>query len=130
MEMLTRTVAFAIGKPALAVLLGAVVLWQCAASTGIAKARAVIFVSNVPADLVVDREVFRVEDLRRNPIVCHLRPGQHSARLVQNGRVVYQQEFLVGAGEKVVFEAGDGYKDMRSQIRGERSSTALLWPEP
>ncbi len=130
MGMVSQAVASAFGRPALTVLLGGVILWQCAECTGRAKARAVIFVSNLPADLVVDHAVYHVEDLGRSPIVCELRPGRHSARLIQDGRVIYQEEFTVAAGEETILKAWDGFEDGRSPGRGRASSSVLLWAEP
>jgi hypothetical protein len=122
--MALRTAACAIGKPVRAVLLGGVILWQVAEHSGSSMGRAIVHVSTIPADLVVDRVVYRVEDLGRTPIVCEVRPGRHSARLIRDGRVLYQEEFLVRAGEEVILAAWDGYQDGRSPGRGEEGSLA------
>jgi hypothetical protein len=124
MGMVLRTVACFIGKPAGAVLLGGVVLWQVADRAGSSKGQAIVHVSTLPADLMVDQAVYRVVDWGRTPIVCDLRPGRHSARLIRDGRVVYQEEFLIRAGEEVILMAWDGYDDGRSPGRGEGNALA------
>src|SRR5262249_21487244 len=118
------TAACAIGKPVRAVLLGGVILWQVAEHSVSSKGWAIVHVSTIPADLVVDHVVYRVDDFGRTPIVCEVRPGRHSARLIRDGRVLYQEEFLVRAGEEVILAAWDGYQDGRSLGRGEEGSVA------
>jgi hypothetical protein len=63
-------------------------------------------------------------DWGKTPIVFDLRPGRHSARLVKDGRVVYQEEFLLRGGEEVILMAWDGYDDGRSPGRGEGNTVA------
>jgi hypothetical protein len=124
MGRVLRTVACVIGKPVGAVLLGGVVLWNVADHAVSSKGQAIVHVSTLPADLMVDQAVFRVVDWGRTPIVCDLRPGRHSARLIQDGRVVYQEEFFIRAGEEVILNAWSGYEDGRSPGRGEGNSLA------
>jgi hypothetical protein len=122
--MVLRTVACIIGKPVGAVMLGGVILWHVADRAVGSKGQAIVHVSTLPADLVVDQAVYRVVDWGKTPIVCDLRAGRHSARLIKDGRVVYQEEFLLRGGEEVILNAWDGYDDGRSPGRSERNVVA------
>ncbi len=129
MRMVLRTASWTVGKPFGAVLLGGVILWQCAERADSPKGRAIVHVATLPADLVIDQDVHRVEDLSRSPIVCALRPGRHGARLLREGRVLYEEEFLVRAGEEVILTAWDGYRDGRSPGRGDGESRDRTRPD-
>jgi hypothetical protein len=124
MGMLLRTAACIIGKPVGAVLLGGVILWHVADRAVGSKGQAIVHVSTLPADLVVDQAVVRVVDWGRTPVVFELRPGRHSARLIKDGRVVYQEEFLLRAGEEVILMAWEGHEDGRSPGRGGVNAVA------
>jgi hypothetical protein len=127
--MVLRTASWTVGKPLGAVLLGGVILWQCAEHAGSPKGRAIVHVATLPADLVIDHAVYRVEDLSRSPIVCELRPGRHNARLLRDGQVLYQEEFLARADEEVILTAWDGYRDGRSPGRVEGESLGRRRPD-
>jgi hypothetical protein len=126
MGMVLKTAACILAKPVGAVMLGGVILWHVADRAVGSRAQAIVHVSTLPADLVVDQAVYRVVDRGKTPIVCDLRPGRHSARLIKDGRVVYQEEFLLRGGEEVILNAWDGYDDGRGPGRGEGNPLAQV----
>jgi hypothetical protein len=107
----------AVGKRSAALALGTVVLWQVAEHTGPTRGRAVVHVATLPADLVVDGNVYRVEDLHTTPIICELRPGRHTAQLIRGEQVLYREEFTLDAGDEVILTAWDQFDDGRSPAR-------------
>jgi hypothetical protein len=111
--MLVQTLCLSLIRRVGAFLLGGVVLWQVAEHAGPSKGRAIIHVTNPRADLTVDDAKFSVESLFETPIVCELRPGHHTLRMLRGARVVYQEEFAITAGEDVILTAWDEYRDGR-----------------
>lgn len=103
-----------VGRRVAGLALGVVVLWQVAEHAGPSRGRALVHVSCVPGDVVVDQNVYHVDSLEETPIVCELRPGRHVARMLRDDRVLYQEEFAVSAGEEVILTAWDQYVDGRS----------------
>jgi hypothetical protein len=120
--MMRRTAAYAFGKPVGALLLGGLILWQVAARVGHQNGRVIVHATTTPVDIVVDDQVYRVEDLSDSPVVCELRPGPHTAQMVRDGQVLYREEFSVKAGEDVMLAAYDRYDDGRSPGRGGASA--------
>jgi hypothetical protein len=114
-----QTVACAIGKPVGCLLLGGAILWQVAVYAGPPKGRALVHVSKPLVEVTVDETLYRVEDLDKTPIVCELKPGRHTARMIRDGRVLYEEEFDIAAGEETILAAWDGYTDGRSPGRAE-----------
>jgi hypothetical protein len=114
-EMLIRTVVYALGKPLAALLLGGVILSQVIARLGAADGRAIVHVAMAPVDVNIDGTLYHVGSLFEPPVVCDLRPGRHSLQMFSQGCVVYQQEFLVAAGEDVVLAAWDESAPERRQ---------------
>jgi hypothetical protein len=113
----STAVAYAIGKPIAALLVGGIILWRVALAVGPSTGRAIIHVWAAPAEVVVDDAVYHVEDLYQTPVVCELRPGPHTARVLRDGRVLYREEFGILAGEDNVLAAWDQYDDGRSPGR-------------
>ncbi len=105
-------------------ILGAAVLWQVAAHAGPSRGRVIVHVSISPADLIVDQNVYHVDRLEQTPVICELRPGRHTARLIQDDRAIYLEEFSVSAGEEVILSAWDRYVDGRSPERAPAACTA------
>jgi hypothetical protein len=117
--MLFQALCLAMMKRIGGLLLGGLILWQVAEHAGPASGRAIIHVSTPEADLIVDDTRYAVESLWQTPIVCELHPGPHIARMVRDGRVVYQEEFAIAAGEDLILTAWDGYTDGRSPEQGD-----------
>ncbi len=115
------------GKRVAALVLGAVVLWQVAEHSGPTVGRVLVHVATLPADLVVDGNVYRVDDLHETPIICELRPGRHTAQLVRDKQVLYHEDFTVKAGDEVILTAWDQFQDGRSP---GRSGTELAGTGP
>jgi hypothetical protein len=117
MVMLLQSIGYAAGKCVGAIILGAVVLWQVAEHAGPTNGGAVVHVSPTPADVTIDDETYHVDSLSQTPIVCELRSGRHKVRMLREGRVVYEEEFTIVAGEELVLAAWDQYDDGRSPMR-------------
>jgi hypothetical protein len=113
-----QAVAYAIGKPLGALLLGGVILWQVAAHVTPPHGRALVHVSTTPVEVAVDDHVYRVPTLYVSPVVCELKPGRHTVRMLRDGRVLYREEVSIVAGEDVILAAWDQYDDGRSPGRG------------
>jgi hypothetical protein len=97
-----------------ALFLGGVILWQVVERCGSHSGQVIIHVAMPPACVVVDGADYDVADLWESPVACDLRPGRHQVRMLRNGRVVYREEFTLGAGEERILTAWDGYTDGRS----------------
>jgi hypothetical protein len=119
MGMMLQTIAYTLGKPVGAVILGGAVLWQVARHSGPSNGRALVHVSTTPVELAVDCAVYRVESLDDSPVACELKPGRHAVEMVRDGKVLYYEEFDVIAGRDVVLAAWDQYTDGRSPGRAE-----------
>jgi hypothetical protein len=119
MAMGLQAVAYAVGKPIGAVLLGGIILWRVAAHVGPPTGRAVVHVSTTPVDVAVDDEVHRVPILYLSPVVCELKPGRHTIRMMRDGRMLYREEIRIVAGEDIVLVAWDQSEDGRGPGRGE-----------
>jgi hypothetical protein len=120
--MMTRTLFFSLTQRVGGLLLGSVILWQVARFSMARRGRAVVHVSMPDVIVTIDDARYRVNKLWDSPIICELRPGRHTARMIQGGRVLYQEEFTIGSGEELVLRAWDGYNDGRSpkvEDRGE-----------
>jgi hypothetical protein len=65
-------------------------------------------------DVSVDDESYRVKSLWESPVVCELRPGRHTVRMIRYGQVLYEEEFTLAAGEERILTAWDGNTDGRS----------------
>jgi hypothetical protein len=118
MAMVFQAVGHAIAKPIGALLLGGFILWRVALHAGPPTGRALVHVSTTPADVSVNDDVYHVESLYQTPVVCELKPGRHTARMMQGGRLLYHEDFRIVAGEDVVLAAWDQYDDGRSPGRG------------
>jgi hypothetical protein len=113
-----HAVACAIGKPIGAVLLGGVILWRVAAHVGPVTGTAVVHVSTAPVEVGVDDDVYRVPTLYLSPVVCELKPGRHTVRMMRDGRVLYREEIRILAGEDLVLAVWDQSADGRSPGHG------------
>jgi hypothetical protein len=90
------------------------ILWQVVEHCDSSNGQVIIHVAMPPARVVVDGASYDVENLWETPIVCDLRPGRHQVWMLRNGRVLYREEFTLGAGEERILTAWDGYTDGRS----------------
>ncbi|HZW30090.1 MAG TPA: hypothetical protein VFF52_05240 [Isosphaeraceae bacterium] len=128
--MLIQTLCMVLAKRVGALLVGAVILWQVAEHSGTTKGQAIVHVSAPKVEVMVDDARYWVETLWETPIVCDLRPGRHTVRMSQSGRVVYEEAFTIAAGQEVILAAWDGYVDGRSPEHTEGlSSSAPPTPE-
>jgi hypothetical protein len=114
-----------------AFLLGGVILWQVAEHSGPSAGRAIVHVVTPRVDLTVDETTYQVESIWMSPIVCELRPGRHTVRMFREGRLLYEEDFLLKAGEEMILTAWDGYKDGRSPPQAGRGCerTASTGPD-
>jgi hypothetical protein len=117
MGMLLQSISYAVGKWVGALILGAVVLWQVVEHAGTTNGGAIVHVSTTPADVTIDDAAYHVDSLEQTPIVCELRAGRHKVRMLREGRVVYEEEFTIVAGQELVLAAWDQYVDGRSPAR-------------
>src|SRR5437762_3123735 len=116
--MVVQTLCFALVRRVGAVLLGSIILWQVAEHSGLQRGRAIVHVSMPREDVMVDDSSYSVETLLDTPIVCDLRPGLHAVKMLRSGRVLYEEEFTIAAGQELILTAWDGYDDGRSPKEG------------
>jgi hypothetical protein len=96
-----------------ALVLGGVILWQVVEHCGPAKGIAYVHVAKPQVNVTVDDETYWVESLWDTPIVCELGPGRHTLRMLQSGRVLFEQEFTLEPGQEVVLTAWEGFNQNR-----------------
>jgi hypothetical protein len=84
------------------------ILWQVAEHSGSTNGQVIVHVTMLQVHVEVDDATYWVESLGETPIVCDLGPGRHQMRMLRNGRVLYQEEFTLAAGESRVLAAWDG----------------------
>ena len=85
-DMLIQTFGFALARRAGAFLLVGIILWYVVEHCGSTNGQAIVHVSMPEVDVTVDDATYRVESLRESPIVCELRPGRHTVRMLRYGR--------------------------------------------
>jgi hypothetical protein len=90
------------------------IVWQVAVHSGSTNGQVIVHVAMPQVHVAVDDATYWVENLWESPIVCDLRPGRHQVRMLRDGRVLYQEEFTLAAGEERILTAWDGYTDGRS----------------
>jgi hypothetical protein len=112
--MLIQAYGLALVRRVGALLLGGVILWQIAEHCRSTNGQVIVHVAMPQVHVAVDDATYWVENLWESPIVCDLRPGRHRVRMLRNGRVLYQEEFTLAAGEERILTAWDGYTDGRS----------------
>ncbi len=117
MLMLIRSLLVMIVKGIGALALGGAILWQVTEHCGSRKGIAYVHVSKQQVHVTVDDETYWVETLWDTPIVCELRPGHHMLRMLQSGRVLFEQEFMLDPGQEVVLTAWDGFNENRDDAR-------------
>jgi hypothetical protein len=120
--MLIRSLLFMIVKAIGALALGCAILWQVTEHCGSLKGVAYVHVSQPQVDVTVDDETYWVETLWETPIVCELRPGRHMLRMLQSGRVLFEQEFTLDAGQEVVLTASAEYNVKRDNTGPSNTS--------
>jgi hypothetical protein len=124
-DMLTPKILLSISRRAGALLLGALILWQVAEHSGPMTGRAIVHVATLPANVTVDDVTYNVESLLMSPIVCDLSAGRHTVLMLQQGRVLYEEQFTVKPGEELILTAWDGYKDGRSPAPVDQARDTL-----
>jgi hypothetical protein len=102
---LIRSLVFGMVKAIAVLALGGVILSQVVEHCGARKGIAYVHVSKSQVNVTVDDETYWVETLWQTPIVCELRPGRHVLRMLQNGHVLFEQEFTLEPGQEVVLTA-------------------------
>ena len=112
--MMISSLLIPISRGVGAFLLGGVILWQVAEHCGPSMSTAIVHVSMTPVEVTIDETTFPVESIWMTPVVCDLRPGRHTVRMLQEGRMLYEEQFLLKPGEEIILTAWDGYKDGRS----------------
>ena len=108
MLSLIRSLALAASKAVGAVVLGGAILWEVALHCGPLQGTVYVHVSGGDCDVAVDDATYHVKTLWETPIVCELEPGRHIVRMSRDGRVVFEQEFSIDAGEEIVLSAWEG----------------------
>jgi hypothetical protein len=83
------------------------ILWQVVERCGATDGQVIVHVALPQVYVAVDEATYWVESSWEAPIVCALRPGPHQLRMLRNGRVLYQEEFRLAAGEERVLTAWD-----------------------
>ena len=113
MLTLIRSRVFGMVKGVGAFVLGGAILWQVLEHCGPSKGIAYVHVAKPQVNVMVDDERYWVESLWETPIVCELRPGRHMLRMLQSGRVVFEQEFTLEPGREVVLTAWEAPNEKR-----------------
>jgi len=111
MLKLIRSLVFGMVKGIGALAIGGAILWQVVEHCGPAKCVAYVHVAKSQVNVTVDDETYWVETLWETPIVCELRPGRHILRMLQCGRVLFEQEFTLDPGQEVVLTAWEGFNE-------------------
>jgi hypothetical protein len=117
--MVIQTLGLALVRRAGALLLGGTILWQVAERCGATDGQVIVHVTLPRVHVMVDDAMYWIEDVWDSPIVRDLRPGRHEVQMLQNSRVLYQEEFTLAAGEERILTAWDGYTDGRSPKPGD-----------
>jgi hypothetical protein len=129
MLMLIRGLLVMIAKGIAALALGGTILWQVVEHCGPAKGVAYVHVGKSEVNVTVDNETYWVEKQWDTAIVCELRPGRHVLRMLQSGRVLFEQEFRLDSGQEVVLIAWEEFNEKRDGVRPSSTSfNALLSP--
>ena len=117
--MLFKSLLIPVSRLVGSLLLGGVVLWQVVEHCGPTTGRAIVHVTKVHVDVTVDEDTYPVESIWITPIVCELSPGRHTVRTLQEGRILYEEQFTLKPGEEIILTAWDGYRDGRSPPRAD-----------
>jgi hypothetical protein len=104
---LIRSVALAAFKTVSAVVVGGAILWEVVLHCGPPSGTVYVHVAHGYGDLTVDDATYHVKTLWETPIVRNVQPGRHIVRMSLDGRLVFEQEFSIGAGEEIVLTAWD-----------------------
>ena len=104
-----RNVVFMLVKGIGALALGGAILWQVAKHCGPCKGIVYVHVAKPRVSVAVDAQTHWVETMWETPIVRELEPGSHTLRMFDDGRVVFEQEFTIDAGQELVLIACEGY---------------------
>jgi hypothetical protein len=125
------SIILSISKRVGALLLGGVILWQVVEHSGPTSATAIIHVATTPSEIAVDEDTYHVESIFMTPLVCEVRPGRHMLRMLQEGRVLYEEPFLLKPGEEVVLVAWDPDDPSRrpAEAGPERDGVESVIPE-
>ena len=102
MGTLLQTAVYSLARPVVALVLGGTVLWQVATHVDSSRGQAVVHVMSTGVFLFVDDDTYRIDDLAQSPIVCELRPGHHTLRLIRDGELLHEEDFVMVAGEDTV----------------------------
>ena len=106
-----RGVLLTIVRGSGALAFGAVFLWQVAERAGPRDCRAIVHVTAAAVDIAIDDRPYRVAAPSDAPIVCDLRPGDHTLRMSRGGRVLFEEQFRTRPGEEVILTAWDSRPD-------------------
>jgi hypothetical protein len=112
--MILTKLLFSICKLVGTLLLAGVILWQVVEQCGPNQGKVIVHVTKARVDVTIDEATYPVGSIWMNPIVCELPPGRHTVRMLQAGRVLYEEPFNLKAGEEIILTAWDGYNDGRS----------------
>jgi hypothetical protein len=82
-------------------------LWQVVERAGRGDGEAVIHVTELGVNVMVDGVQYPIDPLPGSPIVCSLRPGSHTLSMSREGRIVYRETFTLDPGGHVVLTAQD-----------------------
>jgi hypothetical protein len=109
--VLIRSVVFGMVKGVGALALGGAILWQVTEHCGPANGIAYVHVAKSKVNVTVDDQTYWVEKQWEPPIVCELRPGRHVLRMLESGRVLFEQEFALEPGQELVLTACEAFKE-------------------
>ncbi|HKI16403.1 MAG TPA: hypothetical protein VKA15_00905 [Isosphaeraceae bacterium] len=104
---LVRSLTLTASKAVATVILGGAILWEVALHCGPLQGTVYVHVSSGDCDVTIDHATYPVRTLWETPIVRKLQPGSHTVRMSRDGRVVFEQEFSIDAGEELVLTAWD-----------------------
>jgi hypothetical protein len=124
--MINGTLLTGMAKCVGALLLALAVLWPAAETACTTECEAVVHVMERQVQVIIDDEVFWIEDETVGPLVCSLRPGQHSMRVVRDSRVIQEEEFSLQPGQQGVLTAWDQERMISQDPRPERVSHDFL----
>jgi hypothetical protein len=105
--------------------------WHIAASltSGVPYGKVLVYVSEQPSTLTVDRQHYSITPQMSYPLVCELAPGRHVLRLERNGARIYEQAFTVEARrEQTIFAPGRTGAYVKSQVASPDPVTPVVHP--
>ena len=90
-----------------ALLLALVVLWPTVKDVGTEDSEVVVQVMEKHVQILIDDQIYWVDEENERPIVCQIQPGRHVMRVLRQGNLIQEVEFSLQPGQQGVLTAWD-----------------------